>query len=153
MLIMLVVVALVIGALYFVKERQINAAIAMGKSMAPPPDTVTTVVVQPQSWQPVLSAVGSLQSRQWRDRKHRPRWYRLRSRLGIGHSREKGRAPRHNSTRRRRRRNSGPRRHGSTSPRSTWSGSAIWSQRRLSPRPTWTSPRVNSARHKQPWRK
>lgn len=62
MLLMLLLVALVIGALGFIKYRQIQAAIAMGALMAPPPAAVTTVVVKPQTWQPVLSAVGSLKA-------------------------------------------------------------------------------------------
>lgn len=62
MLIMLVAVFLVIGILAFIKVKQIKAAIAMGALMAPPPDMVTTMVVKPQSWQPVLSAVGSLRA-------------------------------------------------------------------------------------------
>lgn len=62
MILMLVAIILVIGALAFIKTKQIQAAIAMGAKMAPPPDTVTTVVVQPQKWQPVVSAVGSLKA-------------------------------------------------------------------------------------------
>ncbi|MHA3774272.1 efflux RND transporter periplasmic adaptor subunit [Verrucomicrobiota bacterium sgz303538] len=62
MLLMLLLVALVIGALGFIKYRQIQAAIAMGALMAPPPAAVTTVVIKPQTWQPVLSAVGSLKA-------------------------------------------------------------------------------------------
>src|SRR5262245_20206357 len=62
MLLMLLLVVLFIGALGFIKYRQIQAAIAMGALMAPPPAAVTTVVVKPQTWQPVLSAVGSLKA-------------------------------------------------------------------------------------------
>jgi membrane fusion protein (multidrug efflux system) len=39
---------------------RIKAAIAMGKSFAPPPTAVSTVKVQEQSWQPFISSIGSL---------------------------------------------------------------------------------------------
>lgn len=42
--------------------RNIKQAQAMGAAMAPQPTAVSTLVVQPQSWQPVLSAVGTLRS-------------------------------------------------------------------------------------------
>lgn len=39
---------------------RIKAAIAMGKSFAKPPTSVSTYTVQAQTWQPVLNAIGSL---------------------------------------------------------------------------------------------
>ena len=62
MLIMLLSVALIVAGVAFFKYRQIQAAIAMGKSFAPPPSAVTTLVVQPQPWTPVLRVIGSLKS-------------------------------------------------------------------------------------------
>ncbi len=59
---MLLVLGVVIAALAFTKYKQILAGIEMGKKMAPPPAAVTTVVVKPQTWQPVISAVGSLRA-------------------------------------------------------------------------------------------
>lgn len=62
MLLMLFVVALFIGFLVFWTMRNIEKGKAMGAMFAPPPSAVTTSVVQPQTWQPVLSAVGSLKA-------------------------------------------------------------------------------------------
>ena len=62
MLIMLLSVALIVAGIAFFKYRQIQAAIAMGKSFAPPPSAVTTLMIQPQPWTPVLRVVGSLKS-------------------------------------------------------------------------------------------
>ena len=62
MLTMLLSVAIVVAGIAFFKYRQIQAAIAMGKSFAPPPSAVTTLVVQPQPWTPVLRVIGSLKS-------------------------------------------------------------------------------------------
>ena len=62
MLIMLLCAAAAVAGIAFFKYRQIQAAIAMGKSFAPPPSAVTTLVVEPQQWTPVLRVVGSLKS-------------------------------------------------------------------------------------------
>lgn len=62
MLLMLLVMAAIIAGLYYVKKQSIMAGIAMGAKFAPPPTPVTTVVVKGQTWQPVLSAVGSLRA-------------------------------------------------------------------------------------------
>ncbi len=62
MLIMLLCAAAAVAGISFFKYRQIQAAIAMGKSFAPPPSAVTTLVVEPQQWTPVLRVVGSLKS-------------------------------------------------------------------------------------------
>jgi membrane fusion protein, multidrug efflux system len=51
---------LVLGVLGGVKVLQITTLIAAGKSMLPPPDTVTTAEVTEQTWAPSLNAVGSL---------------------------------------------------------------------------------------------
>lgn len=62
MFLMLLVMAAIIAGLYYVKMRSIQAGITMGAKFAPPPTPVTTVVVKGQTWQPVLSAVGSLRA-------------------------------------------------------------------------------------------
>ena len=62
MLLMLFLVGLFIAGLVFLTMRNIEKGKAMGKMFAPPPAAVTTVVVKPQKWQPVLSAVGSLRA-------------------------------------------------------------------------------------------
>ena len=62
MLIMLVVVELIAVVLYgwdSFKQNMMKAAFA---KMAPPPPAVTTLVAKGQTWQPVLSAVGSLKA-------------------------------------------------------------------------------------------
>jgi membrane fusion protein, multidrug efflux system len=60
MLQMLTVVAVVVASLGFVKFQQIQAAIAMGRSYAPPPEAVTTIVARPQPWPATLEATGSV---------------------------------------------------------------------------------------------
>ncbi len=62
MLFMLAAVALVVVGLVLWTMRNIEKGKAMGALFAPPPAGVTTVVVQPQTWQPVLSAVGSMKA-------------------------------------------------------------------------------------------
>ncbi len=59
---MLLCVALAVAAIGYVKFRQIQAAIAMGKSFAPPPSAVTTLVLAPQKWEPVVRVIGTLKA-------------------------------------------------------------------------------------------
>jgi membrane fusion protein (multidrug efflux system) len=59
---MLAAMLLIIAGIAFMKYRTIQAGIAMGAKFAPPPTTVTTVVVKGEQWEPVLSAVGSLRA-------------------------------------------------------------------------------------------
>jgi len=49
-----------IAALTAVKVLQIGAMIDQGKKFVPPPETVTTSVVRPESWETALTAIGSL---------------------------------------------------------------------------------------------
>jgi membrane fusion protein (multidrug efflux system) len=58
MILMLAVVVAVVGALAFVKFRQVQAA--MSQSWAQPPEAVTTVVAQPSPWPATLSAIGNV---------------------------------------------------------------------------------------------
>jgi membrane fusion protein (multidrug efflux system) len=59
---MIVLVILFVAGLGYIKFRQIQQGMAMGKLFAPPPPAVTTQVAKLQSWQPVLSAVGSIKA-------------------------------------------------------------------------------------------
>jgi membrane fusion protein (multidrug efflux system) len=60
MIVMLVVTAGVIGALGFVKFRQIHEAIAQAAGFRPPPDAVTTVVAKEEQWPATLNAIGTV---------------------------------------------------------------------------------------------
>jgi membrane fusion protein, multidrug efflux system len=59
MFFMLAVVTLVVAGLGFFKYRQIQTAIAMGSSFAPPPDAVTTVVAKSETWPSTLDVIGT----------------------------------------------------------------------------------------------
>ena len=60
MLFMLGVVVLLLGSLGFVKFRQIQTAIAQGKSFQPPPTAVTTIVAQKETWPGTLDVIGTV---------------------------------------------------------------------------------------------
>jgi membrane fusion protein (multidrug efflux system) len=62
MLLMLFCVALAVAGIGYAKFRQIQAAIAMGKSFAPPPSAVTTLVLTPQKWEPAVRVIGTLKA-------------------------------------------------------------------------------------------
>jgi membrane fusion protein (multidrug efflux system) len=53
-------VTLLVGVLGGIKGLQIDRMIAHGKQMVPPPEAVTTAVASLQTWEPLLTAVGSL---------------------------------------------------------------------------------------------
>jgi membrane fusion protein (multidrug efflux system) len=57
--IVILLFALFLGAIIFFKVKQIQGFAAMGKSFAPPPSAVSSIKVLPQTWQPVLKAVGT----------------------------------------------------------------------------------------------
>ena len=59
---MLVGVLLFVAAIGSWKVRQIQTAIALGKSFTLPPVAVTTVVAKRERWQPALRAIGSLKA-------------------------------------------------------------------------------------------
>ena len=59
---MLLCVAVAILGIGFAKFRQIQAAIAMGKSFAPPPSAVTTLILAYQDWEPTIRVIGSLKA-------------------------------------------------------------------------------------------
>lgn len=52
----------VVGALAGIKAFQIRQMIAHGKNFSPPPEVVTTAVAQKDSWEALLSAIGSLEA-------------------------------------------------------------------------------------------
>ena len=60
----LVGLLLLVGALAGAKVFQFKTMFAAGASMVPPPETVTATEVRPDTWQPVLSAVGSVAAAQ-----------------------------------------------------------------------------------------
>jgi len=60
MIVMLAVTALLLGTLGFVKFRQIQDAIGQAASFQPPPEAVTTIVAQQESWPSGLSAIGTV---------------------------------------------------------------------------------------------
>ena len=60
MIVMLVLTALFVAGLGFVKFRQIQTAIAQGAAFQPPPEAVTTVVAVPQQWPATLTAIGTV---------------------------------------------------------------------------------------------
>jgi membrane fusion protein, multidrug efflux system len=56
----LAAVLVLVGVLGGIKGLQIDRMIAHGKQFVPPPETVTTTVASLQTWESVLTAVGSL---------------------------------------------------------------------------------------------
>jgi len=62
MILMLVVVALIVGGLGFVKFRQIQVAIAQGASFQMPPTAVTTVVAKKETWPATMTVIGTAEA-------------------------------------------------------------------------------------------
>jgi len=60
MILMLAVTTAIIAALGFVKFKQIQVAIAQGAAFQPPPDAVTTIVAQQETWPSGFSAIGTM---------------------------------------------------------------------------------------------
>jgi len=56
----LVFVLVLVGALAGIKGLQFKTMFAQGANFAPPPETVTTAEVKRDTWQPTLTAVGSV---------------------------------------------------------------------------------------------
>lgn len=59
MILMLVAVVALVGVLGAVKLKQVKAAMAEHASFQPPPETVTTFVVEEERWPAALTAIGS----------------------------------------------------------------------------------------------
>ena len=55
-------VLVLIGILGGIKGLQINRMIAIGSQSSPPPEMVTTAVVQTESWEALIKSVGSLEA-------------------------------------------------------------------------------------------
>src|SRR5215510_8373568 len=60
MILMLIVTAGLIGALGFVKFRQIQEAMGQAAAFQPPPEAVTTAIAQEDKWPATLSAIGTV---------------------------------------------------------------------------------------------
>jgi membrane fusion protein (multidrug efflux system) len=60
MIVTLVVAATVVVALGSVKFGQVRAAMAQGASFQPPPEAVTTIVAQRQTWPTTLTSIGTV---------------------------------------------------------------------------------------------
>jgi len=60
MLVMLTLTLLFVGALGFVKFKQIQTAIAQGAAYQPPPEAVTTTVAAQEQWPSTINAIGTL---------------------------------------------------------------------------------------------
>jgi membrane fusion protein, multidrug efflux system len=61
-LIIIIGLILVVGGLGGIKGLQINRMIAQARQFAPPPETVTAAIARTESWESVLTAVGSLEA-------------------------------------------------------------------------------------------
>jgi membrane fusion protein (multidrug efflux system) len=60
MILMLVVTAVLLTSLGFVKFRQIQEAMGQAASFQPPPEAVTTVIADEEKWPATLSAIGTV---------------------------------------------------------------------------------------------
>ena len=60
MVLMLAVTTAIIAGLGFVKFKQIQVAIAEGAAFQPPPEAVTTIVAQQDTWPATLTAIGTM---------------------------------------------------------------------------------------------
>jgi membrane fusion protein, multidrug efflux system len=60
MIVMLVVTALLIAGLGFIKFKQIQTAMAQGAAFQPPPEAITTIVAKAERWAGSLGAVGTV---------------------------------------------------------------------------------------------
>ena len=60
MVLMLTLTLLFVGALGFVKFKQIQTAIAQGAAFQPPPEAVTTIVATQEQWPSTLNVIGTI---------------------------------------------------------------------------------------------
>ena len=60
MVIMLVLMAVVVAGLGFVKMKQFEAMAEQFAAMQPPPEAVTTVIAMPEEWPSTLNAIGTV---------------------------------------------------------------------------------------------
>ena len=62
MVLMLVLTVVVLGALGFVKFKQVQTAVQAAASFAPPPEAVTSIVAKQELWPDSLSVIGSMEA-------------------------------------------------------------------------------------------
>ncbi len=62
MILMLGVVLAVIGALGFMKFKQVETAIQVGASYQPPPEAVTSIVAQREQWSASMGVIGTMEA-------------------------------------------------------------------------------------------
>lgn len=60
----LIALIVLIGVIAGIKGMQIGTLIAAGKSMVPPPETVSTAEVREEHWEPAIDAIGSVTAAQ-----------------------------------------------------------------------------------------
>jgi membrane fusion protein, multidrug efflux system len=60
MFVMLTLTLLFVGALGFVKFKQIQTAIAQGAAFQPPPEAVTTIMAAQEQWPSTINAIGTM---------------------------------------------------------------------------------------------
>lgn len=60
MILMLLAVAVFLGAIGFFKFRQVKEAMAQGAAFQPPPESVTTVVARQDEWSSSVSSIGTV---------------------------------------------------------------------------------------------
>jgi len=60
MFVMLIATGLIVGALGFVKFKQIQTAVGQAASFQPPPEAVTTITAVQEQWPETLTAIGSV---------------------------------------------------------------------------------------------
>jgi membrane fusion protein (multidrug efflux system) len=60
MVLTLIVLLAIVGALGFVKFRQIQVAMAQGAAFQPPPEAVTTIVAAREEWPATLNVIGTI---------------------------------------------------------------------------------------------
>jgi membrane fusion protein (multidrug efflux system) len=62
MILMLGVVVVVLGALGFIKFRQVESAISAAAGFQPPPEAVTSIVARQQQWPSTMSVIGTMEA-------------------------------------------------------------------------------------------
>jgi membrane fusion protein (multidrug efflux system) len=62
MILMLVVTAVLLGGLGFMKFKQVEAAMQAGASFQPPPEAVTSIVAQRDQWPATMGVIGTMEA-------------------------------------------------------------------------------------------
>ena len=58
----LICLALLVGALLFLKARQFSTMTEMGELMAPPPPSISTAIAEDRNWSDAITSVGTLEA-------------------------------------------------------------------------------------------